>query len=410
MCGRLVTYRANHGIIWRQLLDINKEFNLGARPDNTELSLTLPNNNVIHVSGAKDEGDIEKFRGLALRKIYIDECQSFRAYLETLIDDVLEPALTDYDGSLVLIGTPGPVPAGYFYNASISPGWSQHAWTLHDNPWIKRKSGKDAETIIEERCKRRGISKEDPSILREYYGKWVRDENALVYKFNKDKNIFINPPEELTYIFGIDIGWKDADAIAVLGFNFKSRNVYLVEEFLSNKLTISDLVENIRYLESVYKPTKMVMDAGALGKKIQEEIRQRHALPVEAAEKTRKHEFIELLNDDLRTGLFKAYDGSRFEEDSYLVQWDYSTVGKPKISDTYHTDIGDSVLYAWRECHHYLYQQIPEGPRPGTDAFMDALEEAEGEKLMRQIEKEQEEAQEVQGWVDHNDPHFDDWD
>lgn len=399
--------RSAKRIIWRELLNINKKYNLGAKIDNTELTLTYPNGNVLHVSGAKDEGDLEKLRGLFFRKVYIDECQSFRPYLEYLIDDVIEPALMDYDGSLILTGTPGPVPAGYFYQASQNKAWSHHGWTMHDNPWIQKKSGRDPEDLIKEICRRRGVEQNDPSILREFYGKWVRDENALVYKFNAAKNTFINAPMDLTYVFGVDIGWRDSDAIAVLGFNPKDKHVYLVEEFVAPKLTISDLVAHIKYLQKVYNPVKMVMDAGALGKKIQEEIRQRHKLSMFAAEKTRKHEFIELLNDDLRTGRLLAYDGSKFEQDSYLVQWDYSTVGKPKISDTYHTDIGDAVLYAWRECRHYLYKDEKAEPRPGTVEFMDALEEREAERLMKKIEREQEEAQGIEGWVDWSDPDFD---
>jgi hypothetical protein len=396
--------RSAKRIIWRALLDINEQFKLGGVPDNTELTLTLPNKNQIHVSGAKDESEIEKFRGVALRKIYIDEVQSFRSYIEQLIDEVLEPALTDYDGSLILIGTPGPIPAGYFYKACHSKGWSHHKWTLHDNPWIKIKSGKDVETIIEERCERRGIQKSDPSIRREYYGEWVEDTDSLVYKFNKQLNVYRQAPTELQYIFGIDIGWKDSDAIAVLGFSQASKHVYLVEEFVADKLTITDLAEKIRELEAIYKPTKMVMDAGALGKKIQEEIRQRHQLPVHAAEKSRKLEFIELMNDDLRTGKLLAYEGSRFEEDSYRVQWDYSTPGRPRVSDAYHTDIGDAILYAWRECRHFLYEEPIPQPKPGTDSFMDALEAKEAEKLRAKIAQAREEEQEHTGWSDEHDP------
>jgi hypothetical protein len=50
--------RSAKRIIWRQLLTINDEYNLGGSPDKTELTLSLPNKNVIHVSGAKDEGEI----------------------------------------------------------------------------------------------------------------------------------------------------------------------------------------------------------------------------------------------------------------------------------------------------------------------------------------------------------------
>ena len=130
-----------------------------------------------------------------------------------------------------------------------------------------------------------------------------------------------------------------------------------------------------------YAPIHMVMDAGALGRKIQEEIRFRHGIYIEAAEKQRKFEFIELLNDDLRTGKFKSLKKSRFEEDASLVQWNYDNPDKPKVADTYHSDIADAVLYAWRQCKHYL-STAPE-PRlsKNSDAYMDKLEKEEAEKM-----------------------------
>lgn len=325
-------------IIWRELNNINVKYQLGAKVDNQELTLTMPNGNIIYLSGAKDESEIEKFRGMALRKIYIDEAQSFRPYIKELIDDVLEPALTDYDGSLILIGTPGPVPAGYFYEASSGDGWSHHSWTIHSNPHIKIKSGKSAEEIIAERCKRRGVTVADPSIRREYFGEWIQDYNSLVYKFDPKRNIYSQLPDKLRYIFGIDIGWKDADAIAVVGYDDRAGKAYLIHEDVADKQDITTLAEKIKVLQAKYEPVKMVMDAGALGKKIQDEIRVRHGLPVEAAEKVRKLEFISLLNDDLRNSHFQAFLGSRFAEDSQLVVWDWEDPSKPKISDRYHSD------------------------------------------------------------------------
>lgn len=399
--------RSAKRIIWRAILEILDKYEIPYKPDNVDLSLKLKNNNIIYVSGAKDEMEIEKLRGISLRKVYIDECQAFRAYIEYLVDDILEPALTDYDGSLILIGTPGPVPAGFFYNAANNESWSHHSWTMHDNPWIHKKSGKDPELIIEERCKRRGITKDDPSIQREYYGKWTLDNDSLVYKFNKNKNIYQTVPINLKYVIGVDIGYVDSDAIAVLGYSSDEKNVYLVQELITEKQTISDLADQIKSLMKMYNPVKMVMDAGALGKKIQEEIRQRHKIHLDAAEKARKLEFIELLNDDLRTGRFLAFEGSRFQEDSQLVSWDYSSQGKPKISDTYHTDIGDAILYAWRECRHFLYEKELDVPKPGTDAYMDMLEELEAKKLDEKIRRQQEEERGHIGWSDEFDPYED---
>ena len=400
-------------IIWRELVKINKEYGLKAKTDLTELTLEMPNGNMIYVSGAKDATEIEKFRGLALRKVYIDESQSFRAYVAELIDDVLEPALTDYYGTLCLIGTPGPIPAGFFYDISHNKRWSHHKWTMQENPWIERKSGKLPLEIIKELAERRGLSIDAPSIQREYFGKWVKDVDSLVYKFDGVHNVALTTPllKDMTFVFGIDIGYKDADAIAVLGYDQASKNVYLIEEYVQTKNDITSLVQAIEKLRSTYNPVRMVMDAGALGKKIQEEIRHRHSIPVEAAEKHRKLEFITLLNDDLRTGKFKAIPGTRFEEDSYLTQWDYSDPNKPKISDIYHTDIGDAVLYAWRECKHYFFEASEANLSRNSAQYMEALEAKEAEEVENRKHADFDHT-DVQDWADlgiDNDDYSDDF-
>jgi hypothetical protein len=368
-------------IIWRELLKINKDYELGGIPDNTDLSLKMPDGNIIFVSGAKDATDAEKWRGMAFSKIYIDESQAFRAYIQDLIEDILEPALTDYNGSLSLIGTPGPVPAGYFYDAAHNPAWSHHAWTMQQNPHIKLKSGREPIEIIQELANRRGLKVSDASIQREYFGQWIKDLDSLVFKFDNIANICLDIPKNLTYIFGIDIGYKDADAIAVLGYSHFTGKVYLVEELVTSKQDITSLVGQIKALQDKYKPVKMVMDAGALGKKIQEEIRIRHQLPIEAADKHRKFEYIALLNDDLRSGKFQAYPGSRFAEDTNLVQWNYDDPARPKVSDVYHTDIGDAILYAHREAKHYFKMLEPEKLQINSDKYMDMLEQKAMEKF-----------------------------
>jgi hypothetical protein len=319
----------------------------------------------------------------------VHNCQSFRPYIKMLVDDILVPALYDYDGSLILIGTPGPICAGYFYDSCVSGNWSRHKWTMLDNPWIKRKSGKDPSEILKAERERRGITEQDPTYRRESLGEWVADSDALVFKFDNVKNTFLHLPKgRMEYIFGVDIGYDDSDAIAVLGYSYEDRCVYLVEEHIKSKQNITQLVEEINRLRDKYKPVRMVMDAGALGKKIQAEIQQRHVIPLEAADKNRKLEFIELLNDDLRTGVFKAYMNSRFEQDSYLEQWEAREAGqKPVISSAYHSDITMAVLYAWRECKHYLYQAPIAPPKFGTKAWAKELEEKLAADLVKEKTK-----------------------
>lgn len=367
-------------IIWKDLISIIKKYDLKVHIDKQDLTFTFDNGSMLYVSGADDDGEIEKYRGMKFKKVYIDEVQSFRSYIAELVDDVLIPSLYDLDGSLVLIGTPGPVPAGYFYDITMNTSWSHHHWTAYDNPFIGTGKRTVAE-IITEANKVRGIDEQHPTHLRENLGLWVKDESCLVFAA-AERNIYLDAPtKDMTYILGVDIGWNDADAIAILGYNHVDKNVYLVEEYVKSKQLISQLVAELTYFQDKYAPVRLVMDAGALGKKIQEEIRQRHGIHMEAAEKHRKLEFIELFNDDLRTGKIKIKKESLFYEDCFKVQWDRSNPTKPRVSDIYHTDIGDAMLYAWRECKHYLSEHPEVAVKRGTDAYMKQLEDREAEEM-----------------------------
>lgn len=382
-----LTQQNARNIIWGDLMKIIEDYDIDCKIDNTRLTVKFPNGSRFVVAGAKDRQEIEKYRGWKLYKCYIDECQSFRPYIEELVNDIITPALRDLKGFLYLTGTPGPIPAGYFHDCSNSDFWNNHHWTAFDNPHMHDPPELDLnETLAEER-KMKGIDESDASYQRETYGLWIEDKDSLVYKFDKTRNVStdIPPSNELTYIFGIDIGYVDADAIAVLGYHAKQKVVYLVEEKVVRKQDITSLVQQIKKLQAEYSPVKMVMDAGALGKKIQEEILQRHQLHVEAAEKTRKVEFIELLNDDLRTSKFKAIPNTIFSEDCMLLQWDKESKvrnpEKPKVSDVYHSDITDAVLYGWRECRHYLAEPDPIKHPIHSDAYMDEMERKEAEKI-----------------------------
>ena len=387
-----ITQQQARAIIWSDLLRLIEDYQLECKVDNTRLTVSFPNKSRIYIAGAKDRTEIEKFRGWKLRKCYIDECQSFRTYIKELINDIIIPALRDKRGELYLTGTPGPVKAGVFYEYSQSKNWRSHHWTAFDNPYMHDPPNLNLEEVLREERIIRGIDESDPSYIRETFGKWIEDTDALVYKFNRTRNIYSALPSdgEWSYIIGIDIGYNDSDAIAVIGYNSHHKKVYLVDEHVKNKQNISQLVEIIQHYKDQYNPIRMVMDAGALGKKIQEELRFRHGLHIEAAEKSRKVEFIELLNDDLRTEKFKAFENSIFQEDCMLVQWDKDSKirnpERPKISDTYHSDICDAVLYAWRDCKHYLSEKPVPKIEPNTDDYMKELERKEAEEMQRKKE------------------------
>lgn len=365
-------------LVWKELKAFNRIYSLGARVDNTELSLTLPNGSIIYCSGAKDASEIEKFRGLALKKVYIDECQSFRSYLQDLIDDVLMPALMDHDGGLVLIGTPGPVPSGYFYDCSTSAAWSHHAWTFFDNPHMVKGTQTHMQKL-QRVLDARGVPLSHPSIQREYFGRWETDLDSLLLKYEPAKCDFNTPdlPKDLIHILGIDIGFDDADAIAVLGWSENSKVVWLVEEYLQPKSGLTELVQAIKVLEAKYKPTKYMIDQGGLGKKLAEEIRRQHHIPVQPADKARKMENVAFLNDAMRTERFKARSNSKFAQDCLLVEIDRdkSTPERIRVKDNYHSDIIDAVLYAFKESPAFAYTAPVPPPAPGTPEYFKSIED-----------------------------------
>lgn len=364
-------------IIWRDLKRIIDRHGLKVAIDNTELSFTFENGAQIYLSGAKDSSEIEKFRGLPIKLCYIDECQSFRDFIEDLIDDVIAPGLIDHAGSLCLIGTPGAIPVGYFHDcAEKLESWSTHHWTFWDNPHISTTSGRTHQELLDRELKRRAVTAEDPSIQREWFGKWVLDADSLLIKYDSTKNHFIDvkPNTKYNYILGIDIGFKDADALAVLAYSDVEPTTYLVRELITPKQGITELVQQIQLLRSEYDISRIVMDMGGLGKKIGEEIIKRYLIPVEAADKTRKMENIELMNDALRTGNLRAKANSRFAQDSYLVEidTDKSRPDKIVVSSRFHSDIIDAVLYAFKCSPAYSYSPAETKAKYGSKEWAEA--------------------------------------
>lgn len=360
----------------------------------TKLTMTHPNGAQLKLYGADMKNFIRKLKGRKYPGIAIDEAQDFGVHLKSLIDDVLSPAMVDYEDSwLAITGTPGPVPLGYYFEVTHQKkyGFSHHEWTINDNPYIH-----DAEKFIQKLKHDHQWEDNNPTLLREWRNKWVKDVESLWIRYNESKNHFnAIPPGKWTYIMGVDFGYKDADAIAVLAWNEESKKTYLVEEVVQAKQDITALVEQIQKLTKKYDIVKIVADEGALGKKMAEEMRRRHHIPVHAAEKHRKQETVAFLNDTLRLGDFLADRESRFVQDSYLIQidWERTTPDKIVIKKNPHSDIIDAVLYAFKESPAFTYERPAAKLTKGTPEYYDkeeedmfqlslekALEEADAEK------------------------------
>lgn len=362
-----LTRESARNILWPILEEMNDKYEIGCSFTESNLTMTHPNGSRLQLFGADMKNFIRRLKGIKTPGAAIDEAQDFGSHLQSLVDDVLTPTLTDYrDSWLAITGTPGAVPLGYFYDISHLKkfGFSFHEWTLFDNPYLP-----DARSFVDELKVKREWEDDHPTLLREWKNKWVLDVESLLIKYDKGKNHYDSlPPGKYHYILGVDIGHKDADALALLAWSESSSVIYLVEEFLCAGQDLTELAQAIESFTNRYEISKLVMDEGALGKKIAEEFRRRKQIPVQPADKARKMENIAFLNDWLRLGKFKAKKDSHFVNDSYLVQidWDKSTPDKIKVKDAYHSDMIDAVLYAFKESPAFTWKPTQDKPKHGS--------------------------------------------
>lgn len=373
-----LTQESAKQIMWGVLQEMDVKYDLKLKFLESSLTVSHPNGAKLRLMGADLSNFIRRLRGRKFAGVAIDEAQEFGGHIQGLIDDILTPSIADYaDGWLAITGTPGPVPQGLFFEITQNNrfGYSNHRWSLLNNPYMPDPAG-----FIEDLKKRREWGDDHPTLLREWRGQWVLDVESLWVRYKESINHFTNLPTILphkwNYILGIDLGFKDADALAVLAWSEHHPNTYLVEEVITRKQGITELVGQIEELSKRYDIAKMVIDEGGLGKKIAEELRRQKHIPVQQADKARKQENVEFLNDALRLGRFMAKGASQFAQDSYLVQidWTKSTHEKIIIKKHPHSDIIDAVLYAFKESPAFSYVAPPAKPKPGTKEWADALQ------------------------------------
>ncbi len=378
-------------IMWPVLQELNQTYGLGCTFVESKLTMVHPNGAKLVLMGADMKNFIKRLKGRKYPGVAIDEAQDFGTHLQSLIDDVLTPSIADYeDGWLAVTGTPGPVPRGYFFDITQGRkfGYSFHAWTLLDNPYMPNPGA-----FIEDLKVKREWTEEHPTLKREWRNIWVLDVESLWIKYKEAVNHFTELPSKIknwVHILGVDLGFKDADALAVLAWSPDCDETYLVEEVVTAKQGITELATQIKALDAKYHFGKMVVDAGGLGKKVAEEIRRQHHVPLIDADKAKKQQNVSFLNDALRRGKFKAKSASRFAQDSYLVQvdWDKSTPDKIVVKKQPHSDIIDAVLYAFKESPAYAYEAPAEGPKPGTKAWAKAQEESMWEEARDHFEEQ----------------------
>lgn len=394
-----LTRRVARRLIWRPLKDLNRRFALGFTFSESELMVTAPNGSEIYLFGAETEDDLEKLRGSPWDMVCIDEAGSFRSFLRYLVEEVIEPALMDHRGTLVLSGTPNKSKSGYFCdvctgsNPEVKKWDAVHHWTMLDNRYLRDPRGWLETDVIA----KRGWTWDHPIIRREYLGEWVRDMQLLVYRYDAPANdVTTMPAGEWRFILGVDLGashLQKTTALSLWAFSTTDKHVWCLKSW---KLSLddddaapSDLAEAIVEINRTRPLAAIVVDPGGLGRAFVKEFRKRY-LPVEYAEKSEKHAYIELMNDDFKRGLIRIVRAANqdYVDELQNLQWDPDGDPEKPEEDTARSPnhLADAGLYAWRRCRHYRAKEAPPPP-PKLTAEEESRREAE--RMKAEIMKRQ---------------------
>lgn len=359
---------------------INRKHDLGMEFNNSDLTVRFANGSLLYLMGMdSSEDEAHKALGQKFKLAVVDEAASFRRDLRDIVYKVLRPAATDLNGQIILIGTPSNITKGLFFDVvhGKEPGWALHQWSAFDNPYIADKWRAE----IEELKSTNPLVIETPWFKQMYLGQYVVDVDSLVYKFNYERNAVAEIPSDLTYVLGVDLGFDDPSAFVVVGYKDLDRKLYILDIYKQSKMIISDVAERIKYYEKTYQPVRMVIDNAA--KQSVEELKQRFQIPLIAADKHGKAEFIEIMNSEFIMGNILAKSDSceqLFSEYETLI-WDDKSAKRQEHPNC-DNHLADAALYAWRNCYNYLNSPIQINKMTDEDKI-DIWFERESEKIDR---------------------------
>lgn len=326
------------------LWTLNRKYGLNLDFNNSMLRWEHENGSIGYLCGADDEDQIEVLRGLEADLYLVDECKSFApGRLQVLIDDIIDPQRGSRDGKLILMGTPGHISAGPFYEATcleardtdkkpfaIRQGtkdafgrtpkddllWSLHEWSLADNSSEPGKRSWKA-ALVKKRAKK--WADDHPTWLREYLGQWTSSHDGMVFRYYAEKSTgrvtwtpkptADNPaglPREgvpWRFVAGLDIGYEAPTALVVGAYSQKLGQLRHVEDVSRTHLLVPDLADLIHEMQDKYGVfEKIFADMGNLGTMIVRTLVEQHGFPLEKADKREKYDFIELLNGGFSRG------------------------------------------------------------------------------------------------------------
>jgi hypothetical protein len=323
----------------------------------------------------------------------------------------MDAARTGHQGRIIIAGTPCEDLFGMFYEATREDAdrdtaWSLHSWSVVDNPFFGDSPEERHENVVMEYCRTHHLELDSPEVLRAFGPKWVKEDANYVWHVHRV------PEHELCYApartkadgspdlvaaledlprlpsgadwqftLGADLGFDpDPFAVVVWAWSFGSPAIWEVCSFKRLRLLNDEQRDVLDSLERKLGFTITVADAGGQGKTAvagwSKEWERRWRKPIVEAQKTRKHEHIELLNSDIRGGKVKLRKSGLLVEEAKRATWmPQSGFGRMRENPQTPNDLMDAALYGHRHTMAYLHEKpAPPKAKRGSQEHYEALE------------------------------------
>lgn len=368
-----LTAQSTSDLYMRKIGDLLSRVGADYKTIASEWRVELSNGSRILLRGNSTTDEREKLRGERYDLCIVDEAQSQKA-LPYLVDDILTPATVDRRGRIVLSGT-GPRVRGTYWERLWAEDKTadRHHWDLRQNPHIPDGAAEFARILAA-----KNLTEDSPLFVREYLGLIAYDDDALVFRLG-DQNYFEMqefvrwaqgvPVSDLRIVGGLDFGFDDADALALIAYAERRPERWLVGEYKARRSGTLELADAIkaeiakaRALPIIgsnpeaWRAFRIYADTGGLGKKINADLASQFGLPVATAYKHDKALGIELLRDEIGLGNFRVKRGGVFDEEALRTVFRRDAADnltRELDEEVYHGDLIPATIYAMRTVQLY---------------------------------------------------------
>jgi hypothetical protein len=335
-------------IAWEPMIALLRAAGIRHTAAKSELKITLHNGSFLRLFGADSDKAKNRLLGQPWDLVCADEC-AYVNDVDELITRVIEPSLMDYGGTICLTSSPPPAFQGLFFEAdqgTLKKHWSQHHWTIKENPFFAGRADKLLADVIETKF---GGNPNHPTYRREYLGEWVANSSDRIYPVDT-RNLIetvpaIAPGVASWNVLGFDLGLRDPNAIVALQARDDSRDVVELESWGQEGMTVDQLAGVLNSFVQKYSPIAIIADTGGYGAGIVNELRNRYSINIVAADKRDKGFYQEIVKADMLSGYTKFLKGSGTVEEMQLLVRDAKT-GQEDARCANHKC--DAYLYGYR--------------------------------------------------------------